>query len=159
MAEFGFLGVVVYTRVQTPRRIGHEANAGDLDLYFAGDRPLRINWLTVGIMVSVRARTEIPPPTNWQSLPVREGDYSRPIESGVKPLFSQGTELRGKGMILCGPNRGVKMNFQPESPMVSDWNDQVQNWRPGVHLGWRKPDISRKSMNLDRQKNQFLTSP
>jgi hypothetical protein len=32
MAEFGFLGVVVYTRVQTPLRCGHESKAGDFDL-------------------------------------------------------------------------------------------------------------------------------
>ena len=29
-AEFGFLGVVVYTLVQTPRRCGHEVKAADL---------------------------------------------------------------------------------------------------------------------------------
>ena len=28
-AEFGFLGVVVYTRVQIPRRCGQDCNAGD----------------------------------------------------------------------------------------------------------------------------------
>jgi hypothetical protein len=27
-AEFGFLGVVVYTRVHTPRRCGHDCSAG-----------------------------------------------------------------------------------------------------------------------------------
>ena len=29
-AEFGFFGVVVYTRVHTPRRWGHACKAGDL---------------------------------------------------------------------------------------------------------------------------------
>lgn len=29
-AEFGFFGVVVYTRVQTPLLCGHSNNAGDL---------------------------------------------------------------------------------------------------------------------------------
>ena len=31
-AEFGFLGVVVYTRVQIPRRCGQDCNAGDFVL-------------------------------------------------------------------------------------------------------------------------------
>jgi hypothetical protein len=39
MAEFGFLGVVVKTRVQTPLFWGQASRAGDLDLYFLGDRP------------------------------------------------------------------------------------------------------------------------
>jgi hypothetical protein len=29
-AEFGFFGVVVYTRVQTPRFCGQESSAGEL---------------------------------------------------------------------------------------------------------------------------------
>ena len=48
MAEFGFLGVVVNTRVQTPRFCGQESRAGDLLLYFLGVRPFRTSWLTVG---------------------------------------------------------------------------------------------------------------
>jgi hypothetical protein len=43
MAEFGFLGVVVKTRVQTPRFWGQASSAGDLLLYFLGVRPLRIS--------------------------------------------------------------------------------------------------------------------
>src|ERR671927_249212 len=48
-AEFGFFGVVVYTRVQTPRFCGFCSIAGTLDLAFCGSRPLRISWLIVGI--------------------------------------------------------------------------------------------------------------
>ena len=48
-AELGFFGVVVYTRVQTPRRCGHDFNAGAVDLVTFFLRPLRINWLIVGI--------------------------------------------------------------------------------------------------------------
>jgi hypothetical protein len=33
-AEFGFFGVVVYTRVQTPRRWGDPLSAGDFDFSF-----------------------------------------------------------------------------------------------------------------------------
>src|SRR5690606_28831835 len=49
-AEFGFFGVVVYTRVQTPRRCGLSCRAGLLLLIRADSRPLRTSWLTVGIL-------------------------------------------------------------------------------------------------------------
>src|SRR5258708_27424993 len=57
-AEFGFLGVVVYTRVQTPRRCGAatfflrplpDLRPGVASFFFGGVRPLRISWLVVGI--------------------------------------------------------------------------------------------------------------
>ena len=38
-AEFGFLGVFVYTRVQTPRRCGDPLRAGDFDFSFFVSRP------------------------------------------------------------------------------------------------------------------------
>lgn len=47
-AEFGFLGVVVYTRVHTPRRCGEPLSAGVLDFERLVWRPLRTNWLIVG---------------------------------------------------------------------------------------------------------------
>src|SRR6187431_3303052 len=48
-AEFGFFGVVVYTRVQTPRFCGQASSAGTLFLIFWAVRGLRISWLIVGI--------------------------------------------------------------------------------------------------------------
>ena len=48
-AEFGFFGVVVYTRVHTPRRCGQACNAGDFDLTVSASRPWRTSWLIVGI--------------------------------------------------------------------------------------------------------------
>src|SRR5687768_12665221 len=47
-AEFGFFGVVVYTRVHTPRFWGHSLRAGLLPLMFNFSRPLRTSWLIVG---------------------------------------------------------------------------------------------------------------
>jgi hypothetical protein len=47
-AEFGFLGVVVYTRVQTPRFCGLPIKAGALLFALCLIRPLRISWLIVG---------------------------------------------------------------------------------------------------------------
>src|SRR5262245_20031176 len=49
-AEFGFLGVVVYTRVHTPRFCGEPASAGTLLLAGKRVRALRTNWLIVGII-------------------------------------------------------------------------------------------------------------
>src|SRR5699024_1135195 len=49
-AEFGFLGVVVYTRVHTPRRIGRAASAGDPTRFAFGVRPVRTSCWIVGKM-------------------------------------------------------------------------------------------------------------
>src|SRR6185437_15595270 len=48
-AEFGFFGVVVYTRVHTPRFCGLPPSAGTLLLVGSLRRPLRSNWLIVGM--------------------------------------------------------------------------------------------------------------
>jgi hypothetical protein len=50
IAEFGFLGVVVYTLVQTPRRCGHESKAADLLLLVGFVRPFLTNCEIVGIL-------------------------------------------------------------------------------------------------------------
>src|SRR5579863_7463389 len=55
-AEFGFLGVDVYTRVQTPRFCGQLSSAG-LDVFQRGGlRPLRTNWLNVGTNLPLASR-------------------------------------------------------------------------------------------------------
>src|ERR671931_1564192 len=63
-AEFGFLGVVVYTRVQTPRRCGAatfflrplpDFRPGVESLLGFGVRPLRTSWLVVGMRRSMLA--------------------------------------------------------------------------------------------------------
>src|SRR5882757_5346861 len=48
-AEFGFFGVVVYTRVHTPRRCGLPLRAAVLTLAILSRRPLRTSWLMVGM--------------------------------------------------------------------------------------------------------------
>src|SRR3569833_155988 len=59
-AEFGFFGVVVYTRVQTPRFCGFCSIAGTFDLAFCGSRPLRISWLIVGMKPFTLCLREVP---------------------------------------------------------------------------------------------------
>src|SRR6476469_5984768 len=63
-AEFGFFGVVVYTRVQTPRRWGAatfflrplpDFRPGVASFLVLGCRPLRISWLVVGMRRSMVA--------------------------------------------------------------------------------------------------------
>ncbi|AAM87526.1 hypothetical [Yersinia pestis KIM10+] len=49
-AELGFFGVVVYTRVHTPRFCGHASNAGTLLLATFMLRGLRTSWLIVAII-------------------------------------------------------------------------------------------------------------
>src|SRR5580704_13120470 len=58
MAELGFFGVRVMTWMQTPRRKGEFSKAGDLDLYLTLVRPLRTNWLIVGICVKNRVKND-----------------------------------------------------------------------------------------------------
>src|SRR3954469_20158843 len=57
-AEFGFFGVVVYTRVQTPRRCGAaicflrpwpDLRPGVATFFFGFLRPLRTSWLMLGM--------------------------------------------------------------------------------------------------------------
>src|SRR5579863_10222303 len=57
-AELGFLGVDVYTRVQTPRFCGQLFNAGLEVFQRGGLRPLRTSWLNVGTMFLYRDRTK-----------------------------------------------------------------------------------------------------
>src|SRR5215475_10742883 len=49
-AEFGFFGVVVYTRVHTPRFCGDCCSAGTFLRDFCTSRGLAISWLIVGIL-------------------------------------------------------------------------------------------------------------
>ena len=54
-AEFGFFGVCVNTRTQTPRFCGLSCSAGLLVFHFTASRPLRTSWLIVGT-ISPHAR-------------------------------------------------------------------------------------------------------
>src|SRR5579862_1012703 len=47
-AELGFLGVCVYTRMQTPRFSGHPCSAGDFVFVRTFSRPLRTSCANVG---------------------------------------------------------------------------------------------------------------
>src|SRR3954454_4120357 len=98
-AEFGFFGVVVYTRVHTPRRWGEPFSAGVLVFSTLSSRPLRTSWLIVGmggldllpalgscfrcvaLLVVLRAPVLLWGPTSSWSHP-----SIRPTRSGVSPV-------------------------------------------------------------------------
>src|SRR3954466_10434429 len=88
-AEFGFFGVVVYTRVHTPRRWGAatfflrplpDLRPGVESFFGLGLRPLRMSWLVVGMrrrMVAASARrTRGPQPAGTASSASCAGVYS-----------------------------------------------------------------------------------
>jgi hypothetical protein len=56
-AEFGFLGVVVYTLVQTPLLCGQASNAGTPDLIILVFLGLRTSWLIVAIKLAPNKRS------------------------------------------------------------------------------------------------------
>src|SRR5881396_4217816 len=96
-AELGFLGVVVYTRVHTPRFWGHDFSAGAPVLLFTRRRPWRISWLRVGtvylqpLVSDGLARPGRPrhPRRNHNAPLPRKGPKLMmlpPVSSGFRPL-------------------------------------------------------------------------
>src|SRR5512141_3453450 len=69
-AEFGFFGVCVYTRVQTPRFCGQACRAGLAVLYLGDLRRRRTSWLKAG--------TSLP-----QFLTKKESVHPRSVPHGV----------------------------------------------------------------------------
>src|SRR4051794_28271601 len=114
-AEFGFFGVVVYTRVQTPRRWGAatfflrplpDFRPGVESFFGLGLRPLRMSWLVVGMRRVMLAGT-IPlavgdhaAATAWSAS--RAGVYSRPWS-------------RATGSYVSLPAATFKPSMNPES--------------------------------------------
>src|SRR6476620_4211165 len=107
-AEFGFFGVVVKTRVQTPRRWGDPFRAGVFDLSDLVSRPLRTSWAIVGTGLlkrfglggSVRAvlvRLDRSPVARARNVPpARPGTQSRPprLHKGGRTVPAVATPLR-----------------------------------------------------------------
>src|SRR5215813_2176021 len=85
-AEFGFFGVVVYTRVQTPRRWGHPFSAGVLVFETLSWRPLRTSCWIVG------TRSPVFVVLVWRMI------FRRPPRSGVsntRTFLCAGVETTG----------------------------------------------------------------
>src|ERR1700686_3366439 len=84
-AEFGFFGVVVYTRVQTPRRCGAatfflrplpDFRPGVASFFLGVTRPLRTSWLVVGMRRATVA---------GRPRPATRGHGRRALASRVRP--------------------------------------------------------------------------
>src|SRR5215218_8731015 len=100
-AEFGFFGVVVYTRVHTPRRWGAatfflrplpDFRPGVASFFFGALRPLRTSWEVVGIrreMVAATAGVVGPDAAaRYVAAPLasstsNSGVYARPVASAT----------------------------------------------------------------------------
>ncbi len=77
-AEFGFFGVVVYTRVHTPRFWGFPSSAGAFRRFPTCLRPLRTSWLIVGNHSPVR--------TGDRRRALRSARHSKPSEQRAGTL-------------------------------------------------------------------------
>src|SRR6185436_14951811 len=87
-AEFGFFGVFVYTRVQTPRRWGAPLSAGVLVLVVFDWRPLRTSCWIVG--TKDRGYLESTPCINRASTPSHSpAAHSKVLSGGRLSLRSQ----------------------------------------------------------------------
>src|SRR5689334_1156862 len=130
-AEFGFLGVVVYTRVHTPRRWGEPFRAGVLVLPTLSWRPLRTSWLIVGNLFSVRRLWVI---------------TSRVRDSLVWPLPTPDVGRVGRGALPCTSHPwSARTRVRPE-PHVDCPAREVSRRPAGCRLGaWTSPDTASES--------------
>src|SRR5918997_405773 len=108
-AEFGFLGVVVYTRVHTPRRWGEPLRAGVFDFPALEVRPLRTSCWIVGTTSPSSSRAV-------EGRPALDGGLSGcvPIACGTPPREETRRHLPparwpgpGRGGNACGGGRGM----------------------------------------------------
>src|SRR5664279_2266736 len=103
-AEFGFFGVVVYTRVHTPRRCGLPLSAGVFVLPILSVRPLRTNCWIVGMcwrLLPSRLRDEAELRLFDVVAPAGQGRAcSAPREQGFSVLSLPSREQRGRA--VCG---------------------------------------------------------
>src|SRR4051812_37989523 len=107
-AEFGFFGVVVYTRVHTPRCWGLAFSAGALVFVTLGARPLRTNCWIVGTNCSL---------VSYCSAAHRTGTM-RSGSSG-QPAIRDGTHIAGGVAVGAAFDRRSNA-FRPASPEIGE---------------------------------------
>src|SRR3954453_2216423 len=115
-AEFGFLGVVVYTRVQTPRRWGAPFSAGVLPLDGLETRPFLTSCWMVG--------------TTWPFTlrPVGFGCWWLPPEQSTRATDRRKSEVEAycytapPGKRQCGRRAAA----QPTRPRPAPWSASVE---------------------------------
>src|ERR1700730_2451288 len=87
-AEFGFLGVVVKTRVHTPRRCGLPFRAGVFVFSAFDSRPLRTSCAIVGTLFLLLKTSDVAAPTasgQRVSVSADKGARSGPVVSDLAP--------------------------------------------------------------------------
>ncbi len=115
-----FFGVVVYTRVHTPRFCGQFSSAGTLLLARTASRGLRTNWLMVGIFLSLIYRCDHAEPAQPQHK--NQGG----LVSAPAVFLSQ-----TKAMIsLCRQRPTILGSIQPR---VNQLGDPARSHRPVLH--------------------------
>src|SRR3954452_17231776 len=111
-AEFGFFGVVVYTRVHTPRRWGLPLSAGVLVFSTLSSRPLRTSCWIVGIScLSLRPGASLPLPlfTSLASCP-------SPPSPGVGCVALNRTPAILPGWLARQPAPPQEVRWPPSPP-------------------------------------------
>src|SRR6516225_2978481 len=109
-AEFGFFGVVVYTRVQTPRFCGEACSAGAVLRDLSGCRGLAISWLIVGILLSLLS-FERSRPESFRALSLLPS-CADPLFGLFRPVFPRDFSARKNEMApsawKCGGRSSVR---------------------------------------------------
>src|SRR5215472_5692034 len=117
-AEFGFFGVCVYTRMQTPRFSGQPINAGDFVLLITSSRPMRTSCENVGTVFPLfrphrgqtLARAELRglSPARRQNYPRVCADAERSTANPEEqPARNSVRTPRGRANLLVSVRRGL----------------------------------------------------
>src|SRR5690606_3364331 len=114
-AEFGFLGVVVYTRVQTPRRCGLPFSAGVLFFATLSCRPLRTSCWIVGT-TSPLVRSVVGGGTGW----CRVSDSSG--SSDPRGRACRGLDRRSRDLLV---GRGQYLALMAQANPLAIWPASV----------------------------------
>src|SRR3954467_6907631 len=141
-AEFGFFGVVVYTRVQTPRRWGEPFNAGVLVFSTLSSRPLRTSWLIVG-MGGLDLLPALGRALECLALPVvpGAGPAGAPSGSGRQPPSGP------RGRACCRPVDRPMSSVRTRLPLAT------RRRHPPVGTGRQDPG-DRKATQAHREREQ-----
>ena len=117
IAELGFLGVVVYTRVQTPRFCGHCSKCCDLDLLILGCLGLRISCCIVGIQV-----------TPYISI------YGRTTEAVQLKIALRVRNTKNRNRLNIIERRGGLSEDLSKSLDLAHSNSEATSRRPSTHV-------------------------
>src|SRR3990172_6997368 len=150
-AEFGFFGVWVNTRTQTPRFCGLSCSAGLFVLLMTFRRPLRTSWLIVGTVTPPADGTRVPRARNPARRSERIGSQPRPARQAPADWLAPGLEDphpqpgRSWHLEANDPIRVLSSCGAPaDSPAGSAHKEA-----PRLHLDGVEPDrVSRPHQNL-----------